>query len=73
MSEFLWNYHLLYRDINDLLARNRMFELNFKRVIEQKRHFAMDICRQFIEDGETEAMAEQTDVVCINVVVITTY
>ena len=73
MSEFLWNYRFLYRDINDLLARNRMLELNFKRIVEQKRHFAMDICHQFIEDGEMEATAEQVDVICTNIVVIATY
>lgn len=50
-----------------------MLELNFKRIVEQKRHFAMDICHQFIEDGEMEATPVQVDAICTNIVVIATY
>jgi AcrR family transcriptional regulator len=73
MSEFLWNYRFLYRDINDLLARNRMLETNFKRIVGQKQRFAQEICRQFINDGEMEATPEQVETICTNVVVIATY
>ncbi len=73
MSEFLWNYRFLYRDINDLLARNRMLETNFKRIVEQKKRLAMEICRQFQEDGEMEATPEQVDAICTNMVVVSTY
>lgn len=73
MSEFLWNYRFLYRDINDLLARNRMLETNFRRIVEQKKRFALAICQQFLEDGEMEATPEQVDAVCTNMVVLATY
>lgn len=73
MAEFMWTYRFLYRDINDLLARNRMLETNFKRIVEQKKRFAMEICRQFQEDGEMEATPEQVDVICTNMVVVATY
>lgn len=73
MAEFMWTYRFLYRDINDLLARNRMLEINFKRIVEQKRRFAMEICRQFQEDGEMEATPEQVDAICTNMVVVATY
>lgn len=73
MSEFLWNYRFLYRDINDLLARNRMLETNFKRIVGQKKRFALEICNQFIEDGEMEATPEQVEAICTNIVVIATY
>ncbi|WP_422648922.1 Transcriptional regulator [Cupriavidus sp. H18C1] len=73
MSEFLWNYRFLYRDINDLLARNRMLETNFKRIVEQKKRFAQEICRQFLDDGEMEATPEQVDAICTNIVVVATY
>ncbi|MGO4809851.1 TetR/AcrR family transcriptional regulator [Cupriavidus sp. 2MCAB6] len=73
MAEFMWTYRFLYRDINDLLARNRMLETNFKRIVEQKKRFAMEICRQFQEDGEMEATPEQVDAICTNMVVVATY
>ena len=73
MSEFLWNYRFLYRDINDLLARNRMLETNFKRIVEQKKRFAQEICRQFLDDGEMEATPDQVEAICTNIVVVATY
>jgi len=73
MSEFLWNYRFLYRDINDLLARNRMLETNFKRIVGQKKRFALEICTQFIQDGEMEATPEQVEAICTNMVVLATY
>ena len=73
MSEFLWNYRFLYRDINDLLARNRLVEINFKRIVEQKKRFAMEMCQVFIADGEMEITSQQLEAVCTNMVVVATY
>lgn len=73
MSEFLWNYRFLYRDINDLLARNRLVEINFKRIVEQKKRFAMELCQLFMADDEMEITPEQLDAVCTNLVVVSTY
>jgi AcrR family transcriptional regulator len=73
MSEFLWNYRFLYRDINDLLARNRLVEINFKRIVEQKKRFAMEMCQILIADGEMDITPQQLDAVCTNMVVVATY
>ncbi|QBY56205.1 TetR/AcrR family transcriptional regulator [Cupriavidus oxalaticus] len=73
MSEFMWSYRFLYRDINYLLASNRMLETNFKRVVDQKKRFASELCRQFLESEEMEASAEQVDVITTNMVVLVTY
>jgi len=73
MSEFMWTYRFLYRDINDLLARNRMLETNFKRIVERKKRFAHEMCQQFLDDGEMEATPQQIDMITTNMVVLATY
>ncbi len=73
MSEFMWTYRFLYRDINDLLARNRMLETNFKRIVERKKRFAHEMCQQFLNDGEMEATPQQIDMITTNMVVLATY
>lgn len=73
MSEFMWDFRFLYRDINDLVARNRILETNFKRLVEGKKRFAREVCRQFIEDGKMEATPEQLEAICTNIVVVVTH
>ncbi len=72
-AEFMWDFRFLYHDINDLVARNRILETNFKRIVEQKKRFALEVCRQFIEDGEMEATPDEIDAICTNMVEITTH
>ena len=33
--EGIWKFRFLYRDINELLSRNRMLETHFKRIVAQ--------------------------------------
>jgi AcrR family transcriptional regulator len=34
--ELIWSYRFLYRDLNDLLSKNRHLETSFQRVLEHK-------------------------------------
>ena len=36
LFEAIWRYRFLYRDLNDLLSRNRLLEVHFKRLLERK-------------------------------------
>ena len=36
LFELIWEYRFLYRDLNDLLSKNRKLETHFQRVIENK-------------------------------------
>jgi AcrR family transcriptional regulator len=35
--ECIWEYRFLYRDLNDLLSRNRKLEIHFQQIIVQKQ------------------------------------
>src|SRR3984885_3142905 len=48
MADFAWTYRFLYRDLNDLLARNRTLETHFKQIISHKVHFAQELCEALV-------------------------
>jgi hypothetical protein len=73
MADFLWTYRFLYRDLNDLLARNRTLETHFKQIITHKVNFARQLCEQLIADGEMEATPQEISVISTNIGVISTY
>ncbi|QBY56186.1 TetR/AcrR family transcriptional regulator (plasmid) [Cupriavidus oxalaticus] len=73
LSEFMWSYRFLYLDINDLLLHSRTLEVKFKRIVERKKDFALEICGQLLEFGEMEATPEQLDAMCTSIVVVITY
>lgn len=43
--EAIWKFRFLYRDINELLSRNRVLETHFKRIVARKVNTATLICR----------------------------
>jgi AcrR family transcriptional regulator len=73
MVDFTWRYRFLYRDLNDLLARNRTLEMHFKQIISHKVAFAKQFCDQLKEDGEMVATPEEIAVISTNIGVIATY
>ncbi|VVE62965.1 TetR family transcriptional regulator [Pandoraea anapnoica] len=73
MSEFLWRFRFLYRDLNDLLARNRTLETHFKQIVGHKKRFAREMCDLLVADGEMEITPEQIEIVTTNMVVLSTY
>jgi AcrR family transcriptional regulator len=73
MADFLWTYRFLYRDLNDLLARNRMLEVHFKQIITHKVHFASQLCEALVADGEMVATPDEIKVMSTNIGVIATY
>ena len=53
MFELIWRYRFFYRDLNDLLSRNRKLELHFKAILAHK----IKVARQLCEDLRSEAFA----------------
>lgn len=73
MADFLWTYRFFYRDLNDLLARNRKLEKHFKEIVERKVRFAQQLCEQLVSDGEMEASPAEIDQIATNIGIIATY
>lgn len=71
--ELVWRYRFFYRDLNDLLSRNRKFELNFKQILNHKIKVARELCIGLRTDGQFEGSDIEIDSLATNMVVVATY
>src|SRR3712207_7997714 len=46
MFELVWRYRFFYRDLSDLLSRNRKLELHFKQILAHKIKVAQQLDRK---------------------------
>ena len=73
LFELIWQYRFLYRDLNDLLSKNRRLETHFQFVLKNKQHAVKAVL-----DGLSRAQAMRIDAreaepVATSMVVVLTY
>jgi AcrR family transcriptional regulator len=73
LFELIWQYRFLYRDLNDLLSKNRRLETHFQAVLKNK-----SLAVQAVLDGLTRGSAVRIDPreaesVAASMVVVLTY
>jgi AcrR family transcriptional regulator len=73
MFELIWRYRFFYRDLNDLLSRNRKLELQFKEILAHKIGVAKQLCEDLRAEKSLEATDAQIDAMATNMVVVATY
>ncbi len=73
MFELIWRYRFFYRDLNDLLSRNRKLELHFKVILAHKIKVARQLCLDLRSEHSLEAGDAQIDAMATNMVVVATY
>jgi AcrR family transcriptional regulator len=73
MFELVWRYRFFYRDLSDLLSRNRKLELHFKQIVAHKIKVARQLCIGLRGDKALEAGDLEIDALATNMVVVATY
>lgn len=73
MFELVWRYRFFYRDLSDLLSRNRKLELQFKQILSHKIKVAQQLCIGLRGDQVMEASDSEIDALATNMVVVATY
>jgi AcrR family transcriptional regulator len=73
MFELIWRYRFFYRDLNDLLSRNRKLELHFKLILAHKIKVAKQLCEDLRSEQALEASDMEIDAMATNMVVVATY
>jgi AcrR family transcriptional regulator len=73
LFEGIWRYRFLYRDLNDLLSRNRLLEVHFKRLLEHKARTARALCAGLVAQGQMRASATEIDALATNMALMATY
>ncbi|MER2527951.1 MAG: TetR/AcrR family transcriptional regulator [Candidatus Competibacter denitrificans] len=73
LFETIWKFRFFYRDINDLLTRNRLVETHFQRILTHKEQTAINICQGLAASGVLTATPAEIPPLAINMTVIATF
>jgi len=73
LFESIWRYRFVYRDLNDLMSRNRRIETHFKSILERKARAARALCEGLAGAGELSANPTEIEALATNMVVVTTW
>jgi hypothetical protein len=73
MFELVWRYRFFYRDLSDLLSRNRKLELHFKQILAHEIQVAQQLCTGLRADQALEASDLEIETLATNMVVVATY
>ena len=71
--ELIWKYRFIYRDLNDLLSRNRIIETHFKRILEDSLKVALSLVGGMRESGELAATDAEILALANTIVLVATY
>ncbi|MGS0741596.1 TetR/AcrR family transcriptional regulator [Glaciimonas sp. GG7] len=73
MFELIWRYRFFYRDLSDLLSRNRTLELHFKEIFGHKIKVVKQLCQALQSDNALAVNSIQIDALATNMVVTASY
>ena len=71
--ESLWSYRVLYRDLVDILARNRKLKLRFARIMNRAASSATDLLRGLVRAGVMRASADEIRALAENILLVATF
>ena len=71
--ETIWEYRFLYRDLDNILNRNKKLRTHFRRILERKINTATTICQGLVEVGVMNATHEDIAALTRNIAVVATY
>lgn len=71
--ECIWSYRFLYRDIINILSRNRSLRLRFARILKRGSANAHSIMKGLNETGVMRASAAEIEGLSTNILVLATF
>ena len=73
LVELIWHHRFLYRDLNDLLSKNRHLETRFQHVLQQKAQAMRILLAGLRRAGQLDIDSRQVDALSHSMVVMLTY
>ena len=73
MLESIWEYRFLYRNLDDLVARNRRLRERFNRIIDRKHAVVVALCEGLVAARAMRARPDEIQALARNVLVVATY
>lgn len=71
--EGVWQFRFLYRDLNELLSRNRLLETHFKRIVAHKVGTSATLFQGLVATDDMRATTAEIQTVAVNMTVLATY
>jgi len=71
--ECIWDYRFLYRDLVDILTRNRRLRMRFARILKRADERARGVMRGLLQAGVMRASSAELDAAATNILVIATF
>ncbi|QIL20538.1 TetR/AcrR family transcriptional regulator [Thermomonas sp. HDW16] len=71
--ECIWDYRFLYRDLVDILTRNRRLRMRFARILKRADEQAHQVMRGLVQAEVMRASADEVDAAATNILVIATF
>ena len=73
LFELIWQYRFLYRDLNDLLSKNRRLETHFQWVLKHKTRAVKTLLDGMSRAGAITIDSREVEVLATSMVVVLTY
>ena len=73
MLEAMWDYRFLYRNLDDLLSRNRRLREGFARMLDRKHAAVISLCEGLVAARVMRAGDDEIRALARNVLVVATY
>jgi hypothetical protein len=73
LFELIWEYRFLYRDLNDLLSKNRRLETHIRQALQNKAFAFEAMLDSMRRAGTLQIDSSQTKTVATSLVVVLTY
>ena len=73
LFELIWQYRFLYRDLNDLLSKNRRLETHFQSVLKNKTRAVKALLDGMSRTGAITIDSREVDATATSMVVVLTY
>ena len=71
--ECIWDFRFLYRDLVDILSRNRKLRMHFARILKRAADSATEVMRGLVQAGVMRASPAEIDATANNILLIATF
>ena len=71
--EIMWEYRFIYRDLVDLVSRNRKLRMHFSRIMKRAEQNAVDILKGLTEAGVVRASRDEILATANNITLVATF
>ena len=73
LLEAVWDYRFLYRNLDDLLSRNRRLREHFARIVGRQRRALVALCTALAAARQMRASAPEIEALVANLLVVATF